>query len=629
MDKTSDARIFTNDNCKGCNRCIAACTVPEANIAVSENNENKIYIDPKHCINCGKCITACPHDARDYIDDTEDFLDFLASGEDIAILVAPSIRTNIPDWEKLLGFFKQKGSSLVYDTSFGADITTWAYIRYLNSTENSGMISQPCPAVVNYIEKHDPYLLEALMPVHSPALCAGIYMRKYAGFKGKIAFLSPCIAKKDEFTDPNTDNAIQYNVTFNKLLPALKARNIDYRVAPTCDFDNLPHKLGAIYPVPGGLKQNVNAVIPGAWVYQVEGQPEVKHFLDEYPPVFKDIRRRPFMVDILNCEKGCNLGTGAVCSGIAALDANRMMEEIKNNVTNNEKKPSKKEKSSVSVASKNLSKLDGILKLPDFIRKYSNKYVPPTQVSQGQLESAFIELKKGLEVDRKIDCGTCGYQTCEQMARAIATKINHRENCVEYSRSVLKESRMEMESLMLKHQKMSESLRENVSIIFDKLSESANKRTESIESVGNIDIDMAEMNEVSHELNNMMDQLNSKLQYYLQMGTQIVDISLTTSLLSMNASIQAAHAGEQGKGFAIIADEMKALSEKSGKSAQDIVKSNEQVFPIVDKIRDISKNLDNRSSLILEATSEILRAMEEINRYEQSITDVANNILGE
>lgn len=84
----------------------------------------------------------------------------------------------------------------IISVSFGADITTWGYLNYVKKYHFTGGISQPCPAVVAYIERYIPELLPKLFPVQSPMMCAAIYVRKEMKITDKLAFISPCIAKK-------------------------------------------------------------------------------------------------------------------------------------------------------------------------------------------------------------------------------------------------------------------------------------------------------------------------------------------------------------------------------------------------------------------------------------------------
>ena len=215
--------IFTNDDCIGCNRCISACPIPDANIAKEVDGKSKIVVNEGKCINCGSCIDACMHDARDYFDDTDSFFEDLKKGKKISLIVAPAIRTNFPNnYKRLFGYFKSLGAHAIYDTSFGADITTWAYLKAIKERDLSGTISQPCPVIVNFIEKYQPTLLSKLAPIHSPMMCAAIYMREYEKIKGPFAFISPCIAKKDEIEDPNTKGIIKYNITFKKLIEYIR-----------------------------------------------------------------------------------------------------------------------------------------------------------------------------------------------------------------------------------------------------------------------------------------------------------------------------------------------------------------------------------------------------------------------
>ena len=75
----------------------------------------------------------------------------------------PAFRANYPEeYELVLGGLKALGVKHIISVAFGADITTWGYLRYINEHDFTGGISQPCPAVVTYIEKYLPELLPNL-----------------------------------------------------------------------------------------------------------------------------------------------------------------------------------------------------------------------------------------------------------------------------------------------------------------------------------------------------------------------------------------------------------------------------------------------------------------------------------
>ena len=208
--------VFTNDNCVGCNKCIKACACMGANIADQYQGQNVIMVDEEKCIACGACIDACEHNAREYQDDTERFFTDLQKGEHISLLIAPAFMANYPtEYESVLGGLKKLGVNHIISISFGADITTWGYLNYITKYNYKGGISQPCPAVVRYIERYEPELLPKLFPVHSPLMCGAIYARKYMNLTDKFAFISPCIAKKNEIEDLNCNGYVSYNDTFD------------------------------------------------------------------------------------------------------------------------------------------------------------------------------------------------------------------------------------------------------------------------------------------------------------------------------------------------------------------------------------------------------------------------------
>ena len=270
--------IRTNDNCIGCNRCVSACSCEGANVSVIKGNSSRIVVDPAKCIACGACIDVCEHDAREYIDDVDRFFADLKKGEKISLLIAPAFKANYPgEYEKMLGQLKALGVNRLISVSYGADICTWAYINYITKNKFYGGISQPCPAVVGYIEKYEPELLPKLMPVHSPMMCTAVYMRKYEKLNDKLAFVSPCIAKKNEIDEPGNAGLMSYNLTFNHLVEYLRNHPVPSAKPYT---DEIEYGLGSIYPMPGGLKENVYWLLGSdVFIRQIEGEKRMYHFL--------------------------------------------------------------------------------------------------------------------------------------------------------------------------------------------------------------------------------------------------------------------------------------------------------------------------------------------------------------
>ncbi len=287
------------DKCVGCNTCVRACPVIDANIAKTNEDGNLIInIDDNKCIKCGSCITACSHHARTYLDDTDRFFEGVGNREEIAVIMAPAFRVAFEDnWEDVLAWLRSQGVSRIYDVSFGADICTWAHIRLLDENPEAKMISQPCAAIVNYVLRHNTDLISHLSPVHSPMSCLGMYIRKYEGFHGKIAALSPCIAKIDEFKQTKI---IDYNVTIEKFSNYLRDHKISIpKSATPFKFDAFEGLEGSIYSRPGGLMKNILIHHPNAMVLTSEGVEKVYHDLDTYLTQTKE--NRPNVFDVLNC----------------------------------------------------------------------------------------------------------------------------------------------------------------------------------------------------------------------------------------------------------------------------------------------------------------------------------------
>ena len=91
----------------------------------------------------------------------------------------------------------------VFDVSFGAELTVKSYVEYLRSQDPACVITQPCPAIVSYIELYQPELLPYLAPVDSPMVHTIKMIREFLPGVSRTFYygdLSPCAAKAREFS---------------------------------------------------------------------------------------------------------------------------------------------------------------------------------------------------------------------------------------------------------------------------------------------------------------------------------------------------------------------------------------------------------------------------------------------
>ncbi len=102
------------------------------------------------------------------------------------------------------------------------------------------------------------------------------------------------------------------------------------------------------------------------------------------------------------------------------------------------------------------------------------------------------------------------------------------------------------------------------------------------------------------EINSRLNSLSQEASQVKQVLTVIADIADQTNLLALNAAIEAARAGEHGRGFAVVADEVRKLAERTQKS---LVETNATVNVIVQSINDITEQMNHNASRIEQLVS--------------------------
>jgi len=134
----------------------------------------------------------------------------------------------------------------------------------------------------------------------------------------------------------------------------------------------------------------------------------------------------------------------------------------------------------------------------------------------------------------------------------------------------------------------------------------------SISSIENI-------KEVSRKINDIIDMIN--------------DLAEQTNLLSMNASIEAAHAGNSGRGFAVVAGEIKKLAASSSQQATGVISHVKEINSSIDagvavnrEVLDIFKEITEKMTLTSQTMSEVSSRLEEQREASNTISESLNSL---
>ena len=128
---------------------------------------------------------------------------------------------------------------------------------------------------------------------------------------------------------------------------------------------------------------------------------------------------------------------------------------------------------------------------------------------------------------------------------------------------------------------------------------------ETVAGMNKIAMVVSQSAEIVRELGNSSDQIGEIIQV-------IDDIADQTNLLALNAAIEAARAGEQGRGFAVVADEVRKLAERTTKATKEIA----------DTIKKIQKDTGGAVESIEMGTKEVEKGKELANKAGDSLKSI-------
>jgi methyl-accepting chemotaxis protein len=171
---------------------------------------------------------------------------------------------------------------------------------------------------------------------------------------------------------------------------------------------------------------------------------------------------------------------------------------------------------------------------------------------------------------------------------------------------------------------------ENASEVGRQAKESAELTHEGNRNANAMVTEINSIEQVMRQVEQSVHEFIERAHTITGMTQQVKDIADQTNLLALNAAIEAARAGEQGRGFAVVADEVRKLAEKSAHSANEIDRITRELDTqsgTVEKtIEQGVRSIQATQKNVQQVSSLLLRAGDAVERATTGVADIVHSV---
>ncbi|ABS59995.1 methyl-accepting chemotaxis protein [Fervidobacterium nodosum] len=207
-------------------------------------------------------------------------------------------------------------------------------------------------------------------------------------------------------------------------------------------------------------------------------------------------------------------------------------------------------------------------------------------------------------------------QTSKETVQKTTLEVQDIAAATEEANSGMEEIAAGAQNIARYSEKLSQSaelMRENVSLVSERMQEVENSVGEIRTGMGESLTAIVELTKFSNQIGEIVDTISS--------------IAEQTNLLALNAAIEAARAGEAGRGFAVVADEIRKLAEESRQATKKIAeilsKIGEQAKKVEKVTTGVSQKVDGYVSTVREAGESLSMLITKIEEVSKMTTDLA------